>query len=409
MSSKNVDFFKKKNIWSTVKDDLLECYLVPYFSKIMATGKPTVYIDCFAGAGIFEDDTPGSPLIALNCLDKAMSGKRNVRNPKVYMKFIELHHVEELINNIPPNHRSKCQVIKGRYENHIKGILNHLKESGQSINLFLYIDPYGIKHLNAELFDWAAHIFNSAELLINFNSLGFFRNACRLNNTEVREKDITEGLEEYDRSIVKTTRVLENIAGGDYWHGIIEKYKNKLIDGYQAEKEISRLYKERLGKHYKYVLDMPIRLAVGQHPKYRMVHATNHPHGCVLMADNIAKRTDRLVVDIQEGGQLSLVPQTVENEFLCDETLTNYLKRFLQTKTEYTEITDFLAEFYNKHGVICNVSRITTGNNSILKRLYKEDYIEVRRLNKKTKKLDDKSKVWNSNAKIAFEVRIKRE
>ena len=27
---------------------------------------------------------------------------------------------------------------------------------------------------------------------------------------------------------------------------------------------------------YKYVLDMPIRLKRGQHPKCRMIHATNH-------------------------------------------------------------------------------------------------------------------------------------
>lgn len=409
MSSKNKEFFKVKNIWSEVKDDLLKCYLKPYFTKIMATGKPTVYIDCFAGKGIYEDGTLGSPLIALNCLNNAIRMKQRKRLPRVFMYFVELHHGDELESNIPSSHHGRYKVVKGRYENHIRSILNRIKESGQRVNVFLYIDPYGIKHLNTEQFDWVANNFNSAELLINFNSFGFFRNACRVKKTEVREEEIIEGLAEYDSSTIKSLQVLDDVAGGDYWHDIIEKYEEKLIDGYQAEKEISRLYKERLGKHFKFVLDMPIRLAAGQHPKYRMVHATNHPHGCVLMAENIAKRTDRLVVDIQEAGQLSLFPQTVENEFICDEMLIAILKRFLETKTEYTEITDFLAEFYNEHGVICNVSRITTGNNSILKRLYKEDYIEVRRHDKKTKKLDEKSKVWNSNATIAFEVRIKRE
>lgn len=63
---------------------------------------------------------------------------------------------------------------------------------------------------------------------------------------------------------------------------------------------------------------MPIRLKPGHHPKYRMVHATNHPDGCILMADNIAKRTDRLVIEIQSEGQMSLMPRTAENEMVSE-------------------------------------------------------------------------------------------
>ena len=64
MSKDNKDFFKVKKIWSVVKDELLACYLVPYFSKIMSTRKPLLYVDCFAGKGKFDDGKNGSPLNA---------------------------------------------------------------------------------------------------------------------------------------------------------------------------------------------------------------------------------------------------------------------------------------------------------------------------------------------------------
>ena len=35
MSKDNKDFFKEKKVWSVVKDELLGCYLVPYFSTLL--------------------------------------------------------------------------------------------------------------------------------------------------------------------------------------------------------------------------------------------------------------------------------------------------------------------------------------------------------------------------------------
>ena len=49
MSKDNSNFFKKKNEWSAIKDKLLSCYLTPYFQKVLLTGKPICYVDCFAG------------------------------------------------------------------------------------------------------------------------------------------------------------------------------------------------------------------------------------------------------------------------------------------------------------------------------------------------------------------------
>ncbi len=63
---RNIEFFVKKREWSVVKDALLQCYLAPYFTKILRTGRPLVYVDCFAGEGRFDDGNVGSPIIALD-------------------------------------------------------------------------------------------------------------------------------------------------------------------------------------------------------------------------------------------------------------------------------------------------------------------------------------------------------
>ena len=63
-------FFVEKKAWSVVKDELPGCYFMPYVSKILHTYRPLVYVDCFAGKGKFDDGNPGSPLIALEVIDK---------------------------------------------------------------------------------------------------------------------------------------------------------------------------------------------------------------------------------------------------------------------------------------------------------------------------------------------------
>lgn len=69
---------------------------------------------------------------------------------------------------------------------------------------------------------------------------------------------------------------------------------------------------------------MPIRIKNNQHPKYRMIHATNHCDGCVLMADNIYNRWE-LLKDIQNNGQLPLFQVTLNNQFVDDQKVTEYV------------------------------------------------------------------------------------
>lgn len=396
MSKDNRDFFSEKKIWSEVKDELLGCYLVPYFNKVLSMGNPILYVDCFAGKGKFDDGKLGSPLTALQSLDSSLSVYRGGKEPSVNVKLIELNHSKVLESNIPNQHSRRCEIISGKFEDKIVPLLRDAKKGHRQLNVFLYVDPYGVKVLNAALFDSLATMFDTAELLINLNSFGFIREACRVKKVHFCEKedDIFSDIEEYESSILNSIQELDDIAGGDYWQTLINDYSARKIDCYETEKEFSRLYRERLKRSYKYVLDMPIRLKQGQHPKYRMIHATNHPDGCMLMADNIAKRTDRLVIQIQGAGQLSLMPQTAENDIVSDDMLVDSVKALLERATDFKKLNTFLADFYNEYGVLCKTSKLSSGKSgSILKTLEKNGYIEVQRSPAKTKE-GNLSRFW---------------
>jgi three-Cys-motif partner protein len=230
MSKRNDDFFREKKPWSEVKDELLGCYFKPYVSKILHTYKPLVYVDCFAGKGKFDDGKPGSPIIALDIINECISSTK-METVNINTCFIDLHYATDLKNNLkgyPGIH-----IISGRFEDEIERYLS----DKTGCNVFLYIDPYGIKALQCSIFDrLATGKFYSIELLINLNSFGFMREACRALGTTYNDVFVFDDLVEYEPTIVDISEQsiveLNEIAGGDYWQYIVKDYKNNRINGY---------------------------------------------------------------------------------------------------------------------------------------------------------------------------------
>ena len=387
MSKNQRDFFKKKNEWSEIKDKLLDCYLPQYFQKLLTTRKPILYVDCFAGKGKFDDGQYGSPLIALDAIKKSMSLSRSGQSwDAIEMCFIELHHSADLIRNLKefPGVYCDMDVIGDKFENNIQIKL----QDKQGYNVFLYIDPYGIEALDSELFDeFRTYGFHTFEMLINFNSFGFFRDACRAMKVEVPEDDEAfKGLEElveYQPTEVSDTNqsrdLLTRIAGGDYWKDIVSDYKDKKIDGYQAEKRLSKEYKSRLKQKYKYVLDMPIRIKHENRPKYRMIHVCNHEDGCFLMAENMQRRKSELFTYIQLKGQISMFEEspvfssTVEGEILTEEDIAKMVRTQVRLTEKEVHLRTFEADFCNEYGVVCPFSMI----HSILESMERKGEVEI--------------------------------
>lgn len=399
MSKDNSGFFKVKSDWSRIKDKLLGCYLTPYFQKVLATGKTICYVDCFSGKGQFEDGNPGSPLIALQIRDKCLqqTKMRIDKSSAIETTFIDLNYADDLQVNLAPynNAYGTPNIVSGKYEEKILDILKSKRDQ----NVFLYIDPYGIRALDTALFDkFQTYGFNSFEMLINFNSFGFFRDACRVMRVDYKNDAALQNLEdlvEYDPTSVATSDrpadMLTNIAGGEYWKAIVQDYKAGKIDGYKAEQRLSTEYKQRLKTRYNYVLDMPIRLKSENRPKYRMIHVCDHEDGCFLMAQNIQNRKEELYTNIQTGGQLSIfdmmpdLSQSVEGEWISRDEVKEKIRASIQNIKYELGITRFIAAFVNDNGLICNFDLIY----EILKEFEQEGVISIVRnpaVSEKTKR-----------------------
>ncbi|MCL4441002.1 MAG: three-Cys-motif partner protein TcmP [Firmicutes bacterium] len=371
MAKDNKNFFKTKNSWSEIKDQLLGCYLTPYFQKVLMTGQPIFYVDCFAGKGKFDDGKDGSPRIALQVRDGCLS-RTTLGNGRGQIDtcFIDLNYAQELSVNIADfdNANGRPNVISGKYEDKIEGLLS----GKRGVNVFLYIDPYGIRALDSGLFDkFETYGFRTLEMLINFNSFGFFRDTCRVMKVDYQNDEALQDLDdlvEYEPTKVSATKqsedLLTRIAGGDYWKAIVTNYNEGRINGFQAEKRLSAEYKQRLRQRYGYVLDMPIRLKPGQRPKYRMIHVCDHEDGCFLMAQNMQKRKDELFINVQQEGQLSLIDvvptmtSTAENELVTTDEIKAKLKEHLARFSGDVRITTLLATFVNDYGLLCQFRMI---------------------------------------------------
>lgn len=279
MSSSN-SFFKEKRAWSKIKDEVLRAYLVPYLAKVSRTRRPIIVADCFAGKGRFDNGEPGSPLIIAEAIAHQLADQSTQAIKGV---FIEKKYYKDLQVNIPQT--PWCIALDGDYEERMDYFVNNYPSRDQ--NIFLYVDPYGIKSILFSYFEMIRKKkdFHSVELLLNLNTFGFLREACRLLNCSVSEK---ESPADYERDINSPER-LDDIAGGTYWREIVNRYK--VHQRMQvAEEELINNYCERLKTVFRFVVNIPIKAKLNHIPKYRIVFGTDHEDALLLMVDNMNKR-----------------------------------------------------------------------------------------------------------------------
>lgn len=370
MSESTKNFFAQKREWSIIKDNLLESYLLPYFQKILCTGRPVCYIDCFAGQGKFDDGKDGSPLIAVKTAIKSVKQTQiDSTHIQFQLVFIEPQYACELKNNIDDIKKGDANLYINTniYNERFEKCIYKIMQENQNQNFFLYIDPFGIKQLNYKTLEKIMQLpFNTIEILLNFNSFGFFRVACRALDVKIKSNEILRDIEEDVLEIEssKSEETLTIIMGTDQWKDIIVEYRDDKIDGYLAEKKITNLFENQLRKQFKFVLDMPIRLKEGNRPKYRMIHMTNHSDGCMLMVANIMKRHSELILNVQNHGQASLFDEdsymkNAENEFYSEEDIKNRIEDLIRSyhRNIAVRFKDFAANFYSKNGLLCTLKQ----------------------------------------------------
>ena len=360
------EFFKEKRDWSIFKDDLLKNYLIPYFAKLLATRRDIIFIDGFAGKGKFEDGTNGSPLIVKDAIYTALSQTKYAT--RIHPYFIDYLYANELKKNLQDKSMS---VVAGDYRIEVPKILS----GAHNKNIFLYVDPFGIKYLDFAIFTTLPSAqANSYELLLNLNSFGFIREGCRLMKYQFDEDD---DLPDYEYEADTSKNSIENmnkVANGDYWQKIIADYNAGKHNIFTAEDLFLEEYIKQLKRVFCYVFQVPIKKGGGRLAKYRMIFASNHPHGALLMVDNMVKCNNN-IQEAAHGQQLWLFDYDYERQN-CFTDLFPFITNNFQV------LTDLYIRFYENTGI----KYYTKDLNATVKKMEQENLIEIVRFPSQTPK-----------------------
>ena len=346
------NFFKEKKSWSVVKDRILDYYLKPYTSKVLSMGKPIVICDCFAGKGKFEDGEKGSPLIIAEHIKNVIL-KNPLSNSKIRSIFVEKKYHAELETNLAGY--ANVKVHPGSFEDNLQAILALDKNN----NVFLYVDPYGIKSLNLALFDQIkGNQFFSLEMLMNFNSTGFLREGCRLLKYEglIEDDDVTD-YEVDDEISMHDVDNMSAVAGGDYWKGILSEHHNGRISFHEAEEKFFSEYSRTVSQLFKYTVNIPIKIKSTHLPKYRLIFASNHEDGLILMADNMNKKWNE-IMENQRGGQQVLFDfEFPDLTLLKGFDLHEDILSFVSARSSGIPLKTLIVELIQKYGITFSESK----------------------------------------------------
>lgn len=272
---KSDPFFEELKDWSQLKLRILEKYVTPYCYKLGSRAPEIYYIDGFAGRGVYENGSKGSPILVA---DLAMQFRLERRpfNLKCINVEINTSHFKDLSTNTEKFGKGLVTNFCGDFSDYIPTIL---EEIGSCPALF-FLDPYGLAPIK---FDNLRPIFQrtaSTETLINFSRRGLHRLAGHLDG-----ESKTEPAEKAAETKVRTlTEVLDTGKWKQIWRSIEEPLLRDSM--------ILDHYKDKLYEYFVHVYPIEIKKEFNSSPKYYLIYATNKYDGVEFV--------NNFVFDIEE-------------------------------------------------------------------------------------------------------------
>lgn len=141
---------------TAAKHQILQGYLAAWFPIMSKYNKRLVYIDGFAGPGVYEGGESGSPIVSLKTfLDH---GQRQLIDAELVFLFIEedakrvarLNDEIARLGSLPS--QVKYHVIEGTFEDEFGSALDDLDQKSATLApTFAFIDPFGYAQASMQL------------------------------------------------------------------------------------------------------------------------------------------------------------------------------------------------------------------------------------------------------------------
>lgn len=133
---------------TSAKHLILRRYLQAWLPIMTRWNGRVLYIDGFAGPGIYRTGEEGSPIIALK---EAIHHTAQIRSQVVFL-FIEadparLEVLKQQIATLQVPSNFKVQCLFGRFDEHLTRVLDFVKEQKRNLApTFAFVDPFGFSH-----------------------------------------------------------------------------------------------------------------------------------------------------------------------------------------------------------------------------------------------------------------------
>lgn len=304
------DFFLEQKNWSKRKLQLIRKYLVG-FSKILGSSTKqscVFYIDCFAGRGLYEDGSKGSPLLAAELAQEYLEEQK-----KYQLKCINIEANDENFKNLQMATKNYINVT----ENFFGSFTSNIDQIIQRINdcpAFFFIDPFGVKGTN-----WAdmKKIINrraATDLWLRFD----YKTVRRLSGF------FDSGSLGADN---KFNRLLDLYGLSD------ANYLYEKLSGDLAEERIENavnLYLEKLenellsSKGFGYAAAFPIKSLEGEN-KYYLVFAAAHPKAVILASESVYSEERNRKNEMRQYQEKKTKQLSLFNEEPTEEDISKFI------------------------------------------------------------------------------------
>jgi three-Cys-motif partner protein len=315
------NFFERPQAAARLKHQLLGRYLRVFVQKVGSTsaGKRVVFLDGYAGPGVYGDETPGSPALALD-VAALVATTDNLVGYVVEANKAHYQRLKALVEDRRPD----WFVYHGHVEDHLDDIL---AKAGK-LPLFAFLDPFGLAvpldTITAKLLSrsgrWSAGSPPRAatEVLLNFSLSGLRRNAGHLDSQATDP-----------RYLAARTTILERVdrtLGGPWWRSIWQgrppgDREDAILDGYL------RRVAGTTGVWQ--VTAVPVADRWQGPPVYYLVHLTQHPHGVWHFSEALSNAMESYrLFCLEQAGQLDLEP-LAQREAMWEAHITANIERLL--------------------------------------------------------------------------------
>jgi three-Cys-motif partner protein len=302
------DFHKVAKAWTQLKHGILRSYLGVFLGKLGRRREPVFYVDGFAGPGMLEDGTKGSPVIAAELAAEPPQASR-----RGLLHCIHIEADAETFCNLqqataPFARTGLIHNYHGTFTEMLPCVLQQVGESPT----FFFIDPFGTQGAETDTLQAIAARRGTTEVLVRYDDT----RVKRLISWAARNAD------HYDPAHRQTARALKArvdqltdeqaaakaeavLAGGE---GV--ETREWLIEGYV------RRVKEGAG--FKYSLPYPVRNPETGGHRYYLIHFCNFADGYIYMAHYMAKM-ERALRKASLGAHSLFEPPQLEFDVLTRE------------------------------------------------------------------------------------------